>query len=143
MPKEKSAGAVIFRREDGKIYYLLLHYGAGHWDFVKGHVEKGESEKETARRETEEETGIKDLKFMEGFKEWIKYFFKKSYGKKKGPLVFKIVDFFLAETKTKKIKLSFEHQGFKWLPFEESLNQLTFEKAKDILEKAHKFLTQR
>ncbi len=143
MPKEKSAGAVIFRREDGKIYYLLLHYGAGHWDFVKGHVEKGESEKETARRETEEETGIKDLKFMEGFKEWIKYFFKKSYGKKKGPLVFKIVDFFLAETKTKKIKLSFEHQGFKWLPFEEALNQLTFKKAKDILEKAHKFLTQR
>jgi len=26
MPVEKSAGAVVFRREGDKIYYLLLHY---------------------------------------------------------------------------------------------------------------------
>lgn len=42
MPVEKSAGAVIFRKEEGKIYYLLLHYQARHWDFPKGHLEKGE-----------------------------------------------------------------------------------------------------
>ncbi len=141
MPKEKSAGAIIFRKEDGKRYYLLLHYKAGHWDFVKGHVEKGESEKETVRRETEEETGIKDLRFVKGFKKWMKYYFKKSYGKKKGSLVMKIVDFYLAETKTKKIKLSFEHKGFKWLPFEEALKLTTFKKGKDILKEAHEFLT--
>lgn len=140
MPKEKSAGAVVFRREDSKIYYLLLHYKAGHWDFVKGHVEKGETEKETVRRETEEETGIKDLEFVKGFKEWIKYYFKKSYGKKKGPLVMKIVDFYLTETKTKKVKISFEHQGFTWLPYNKALGLLTFKKGKDILKRAHNFL---
>ena len=42
MPREKSAGAVIFRREDSKIYYLLLHYTARHWDLSKGHIEEGE-----------------------------------------------------------------------------------------------------
>ena len=48
----------------------------GHWDFPKGHIEKGEKIKDTIRREVEEETGLKDIKFIEGFKEWIKYFFK-------------------------------------------------------------------
>ena len=46
MLTEKSCGAVIFRME-GKIRkYLLLHYESGHWDFVKGNVEKGEEELE-------------------------------------------------------------------------------------------------
>ncbi len=143
MPKEKSAGVVVFRKEGDKIYYLLLHYGAGHWGFPKGHVEKGETEKETAIREAEEETGIKDLEFVEGFKEWIKYFYKETYGlkdKKKASWVVKIVDFYLAETKTKEIKISLEHKGCRWLPFEEAIGQITFKKAKDILERAHCFL---
>ena len=51
MPIEKSAGAVIFRKQNDAILYLLLHYEAGHWDLAKGHIEKGESLEETARRE--------------------------------------------------------------------------------------------
>ncbi|GAI42981.1 unnamed protein product, partial [marine sediment metagenome] len=47
MPLEKSAGAVIFSRSDKKIEYLLLHYQAGHWDFPKGNIEKGEKLEET------------------------------------------------------------------------------------------------
>jgi len=136
MPIEKSAGAVVFRREGDKIYYLLLHYEAGHWDFPKGHIEKGETIEETARREVEEETGLKDIKFIEGFKEWIKYFFKL-----KGKNIFKIVTFLLAETKQKEIKISWEHIGFKWLPYEEALKQLTFKNSKEILKKAHQYLT--
>jgi len=46
MAKEKSYGAVVFRR-DGDLWYLILQYGAGHWDLVKGHGERGESEKTT------------------------------------------------------------------------------------------------
>ena len=66
MPREKSAGAIIFRTENGIKYYLLLHYAPsepgkrGQWGFAKGHVEEGETEEETARREVAEETGIKD-----------------------------------------------------------------------------------
>ena len=39
---EKSCGAVVFKR-DGEVQYLLLHYEAGHWDYVKGQVEPHES----------------------------------------------------------------------------------------------------
>lgn len=135
MPLEKSAGAVIFRKERGIVKYLLLHYESRHWDFPKGHIEKGEKELETVKREVEEETGLKDLEFIEGFKEWIKYFFR--YKEKN---VFKIVTFYLAETKTEKVEISFEHIDYKWLPYEEALEQLTFKNAKEILERANDFL---
>lgn len=145
MPKEKSAGAVVFRKEGDKIYYLLLHYQSGHWEFPKGHVEEGETEEKTVKREVAEETGIKDLKILPGFKQYIRYFFRRSYGlkgeaRRMAPFVSKFVIFYLAETKTKDIKISFEHQGYKWLPYEEALKQLTFKNAKEILEKADEFL---
>ncbi len=141
MPREKSAGVIIFRKEEGNIYYLLLHYPVGsrtskdYWDFSKGHVEKGEEEREAASREAEEETGIKELEFRPGFKEQIEYFFKF-----KGETVFKTVVFYLAETKTKEIKISFEHIGYQWLSYEEAQEQLTFDNAKTILKKANDFI---
>lgn len=145
MPKEKSAGAVIYRREEDNIYYLLLHYKSKHWDFPKGHIEEGEREKETVRREVEEETGIKDIRIIPGFKEWIKYLFRANYDlkkedKDKAPWIFKIVVFYLAETKTKEVKISHEHTGYKWLAYNEALKQLTHKNAKNILEKADSFL---
>lgn len=76
MPKEVSAGAVIFRR-DGEIKYLLLQYEMGHWDFPRGAIERGEEEKETVQREVREETNIADLKFMPGFREKISWFYRK------------------------------------------------------------------
>jgi len=142
MPFEKSAGAVIFRRKEGKNYYLLLSYPLNarskksYWDFPKGHLEKEENDLDAAKREVEEETGLKDVKFMEGFKEWIKYFFRAE-----GKNIFKIVTFFLAETKTEEVKISPEHTGFKWLIYEEAVKQLNFKNAKDILKKANDFLS--
>lgn len=136
MSVEKSAGAVVFRRSKNKIEYLLLHYGAGrHWDFPKGHVEKGETEKETVLRETKEETGITDLEFAPGFRKEIKYFYKRD-----GKTVLKKAVFYLAETKAKKVKISFEHTGYKWLPYESAMQQLTFKNAKQILEAANNSL---
>jgi len=155
MPIKKSAGAVIFRLQpthhppaprasgEGKIFYLLLHYPSSakaprdYWDFPKGHIEKGEKELDTVRREVEEETGLKDFEFVKGFKEWIKYFFKF-----RGKTVFKIVTFNLVEAKKEKVKISREHLGFKWLPYKEALEQLTFKNTKEILKKAHQFLLQ-
>src|SRR3989338_2610417 len=58
--------------------YLLLRHSAGHWDFPKGHVEHGETDETTTRREIEEETGIKDVKILPDFKEKIHYFFKQN-----------------------------------------------------------------
>jgi 8-oxo-dGTP pyrophosphatase MutT (NUDIX family) len=143
MPVEKSAGAVIFREENGKIFYLLLHYpGTSHrakkdfWDFPKGHIEKGEDEIETVKREVKEETGLEDIKIVDGFRETIKYFFKW-----KGENVLKFVTFYLAKANEKKVKISFEHIGFEWLSFKEALERLTFKNSKEILKKAHLFLT--
>jgi 8-oxo-dGTP pyrophosphatase MutT (NUDIX family) len=143
MPKETSAGAVVFRN-NGKIYYLLLHYKSGHWDFPKGHIENGEDEDKTVKREIEEETGIKDINIIDGFKDWINYFFRKTYEEhKKAPWVFKIVNFYLAETKTKQVKLSDEHIGYKWLNYDDALKQLTYKNAKEILKKANNYIIQK
>ena len=141
MPIEKSAGAVIFRKEGNKIYYLLLHYPSNakapreYWDFPKGHIEKGEKLEDTVKREVKEETGLEDIKFIEGFKETIKYFFKWE-----GKNILKFVTYYLIETKTKKVKISWEHIGYKWLPCEEAIAKLTFKNAKEILEEANNFL---
>src|SRR4030042_2324115 len=140
MPFEKSAGAIIFRNNK-EIKYLLLHYPRGsrttkdYWDFPKGHIEKGEKEIETVKREVKEETGLEDIEIIEEFKEWIKYFFKF-----KDQTIFKIVTFYLAKTNKKDIIISPEHIGYKWLPNKEAMGQLCFHNSKDILTKANQFL---
>ncbi len=138
MIKEKSCGIVVFRQGKSGVNYLILHYGAGHWDFSKGHVEKGEDEIQTALRELKEETGIEKINLEENFREKIEYFFRR--GKE---LVRKEVIFFLGETQEKKVKISFEHEGYKWCDYESALKKLTFQTAKNILKKANKFLEER
>jgi len=145
MPVEKSAGAVVFRRENSKIFYLLLHYpGASHraekdyWDFPKGHIERGEKIEETVKREVFEETGLKDIEILPGFKETINYFFKFE-----GKNILKFVTFFLAQTKEKDVKISFEHIGYEWLPYEEAIKRLTFQNSREVLKKAHEFLNKK
>jgi len=136
MIEETSAGIVLFRKEESKILFLLLHYPSGHWDFVKGKMEQGESTHQTAIRETKEETGITDITFIENFEEWIEYNFKYQ-----GELVQKKVVFFLAETKTKEVKISHEHSGYTWMDYNSSMEKTTFDNAKTVLTKAEKLLS--
>ena len=136
MIKETSAGIVLYRKENTKKLFLLLHYPSGHWDFVKGKMEKNETTHETAIRETKEETGITDIVFVENFEEWIEYNFKYQ-----GELVQKKVVFFLAETKTKEIKISHEHNGYIWMDYNASIEKTTFDNAKTVLTKAEKLLS--
>ncbi|MEM4296479.1 MAG: NUDIX domain-containing protein [Candidatus Anstonellales archaeon] len=77
MRKEKSAGFVVYNPNNKK--FLILHYEEGHWDFPKGHIEKDESPEQAALRELEEETGIKKVNVIDGFKQKIKYYFKARY----------------------------------------------------------------
>jgi len=135
MPVERSAGAVVYRLERGEPVYLLLHYGAGHWDFPKGKIEKGEEIPDTARREIREETGIEEIEFDSAFKTTIKYFFRRE-----GETVFKTVVFLLAKTAEKKVALSSEHTGYEWLPCEKAMERLTYKTARDVLVKADGFL---
>jgi len=134
MPVEKSCGAVIFKRNADR-KYLLLHYEGGHWDFVKGHVEKGETETNTVMRETEEEVGLTDVSLVEGYRHPIGYYYKRA-----GKTVYKEVVFYLLETKTDSVRLSREHVGFDWLHYDRAYERLTYKNAKETLRKAHEFL---
>ncbi len=121
-----------------EVKYLLLHYAAGHWDFVKGNVEPNESERDTVIRELQEETGIANAQFIEDFKEKIDYFYRRQ-----GATIHKEVIFFLIETHTEKVKLSYEHVGHTWLDYQNAMKRLTFKNAKDVLQKAHELLKTR
>jgi predicted NUDIX family NTP pyrophosphohydrolase len=62
-----SAGLLMFRRRDGQLQVLLAHPGgpfwkkkdAGAWSIPKGEYDEGEHPLDAAKREFEEETGIK------------------------------------------------------------------------------------
>ncbi len=135
MIKEQSAGTVLFIEEYNEKLFLLLHYPTGHWDFVKGKIENNESLEQAAIRETKEETGITDIEFIKGFKEKIEYSFKFN-----GDIVQKEVIFFLAKTNTKQVKISDEHLDYVWLDFNNALNKITYENAKNILKKSKNYL---
>ena len=136
MKEEVSAGVILFNELDGK--FLLLNYPSGHWDFVKGKMEKGETPRKTAIRETNEETGISDVDFINGFEEEIEYYF---YADKQE--IHKKVIFFLGKTKTSDIILSHEHLNYIWLEFDNAIERITYENAKNLLKKSKVFLENR
>jgi len=133
LKKERSAGVVVCMEKPDGNRFLLLNYPTGHWDFVKGKIEKGETLHQTAVRETKEETGISDLEFVEGFEEKINYNFQFE-----GELIQKEVVFFLAKTKTHTVNVSHEHLDYTWLDYENALEKVTYQNAKNILSKANK-----
>jgi bis(5'-nucleosidyl)-tetraphosphatase len=133
--EERSAGAVVFRRASGSPRYLLLRYPAGHWDLPKGNIEKGEEPVQTMVREVREETGIVDLRVIPGFRRKIEYFYRRE-----GRKVHKTVVFFLAETSTEKVTISFEHKDFGWFEFEEAMKTVTYPNARRLIREAEAFV---
>jgi bis(5'-nucleosidyl)-tetraphosphatase len=159
MPFERSVGAVVFRREKGKIYYLLLKRkpvskpkkGApnlpDYWDLPKGHPEKGETKIEAVQREIQEETGISRMKQVPGFSAWTNFFYRAKGEEKKnrqrmkiGLNIFKIVDYYVFETKSKKVTISREHTDYIWMDYAEAHGRITYRKTKNVLTKANNFL---
>lgn len=137
MYDEISVGAVLHVMDENfEVNYLILNYSYGHWDFPKGNIESGETEIETIKREVMEETGIEDIKLIEGFRQQISYKYRK-----KSKLVNKSVIYYLAETKSNKVVLSFEHVNFAWLNFNNALDKLSFDNSKRVLKNAKEFLS--
>lgn len=144
---EISAGAVVFREEKRGRVYLLLHYLSGHFDFPKGHIESGETEEIAVRRETEEETGICDIKIFSK-RVSISYFYaakgrerKKRLKAGQGVWIFKQAHFCPAQTQTREVKISHEHIGFVWLSYKEALSKVTFENARRVLMETEEYLS--
>ncbi|XP_064621107.1 bis(5'-nucleosyl)-tetraphosphatase [asymmetrical]-like [Lineus longissimus] len=132
-----AAGFIIFRRWSQSIQYLQLQtsYGKHHWTPPKGHVDPGESELETAMRETEEEAGLKrnDYKVISGFKKTLHYHVG-------GNL--KRVEYWLAELKNPEtpVILSDEHQDYKWLEITDAQKYVFYKEMQDALAAAHEYV---
>ncbi len=139
MAKQISAGIIIYRREKNDIKFLLLYHGGRYWNFAKGKLEETERSFEAAIREVKEETGIEknDLIFKNYFKVNDRYIF--TVDKQK---IFKVVIYYLAESRKKEIKISDEHQGFAWLPYEEARRLLIYPQLRAILKKAYETIKQ-
>lgn len=129
---ERSCGMVVYR-EDPRAgrEYLLLHYPTGHWDFAKGHVEKGEEDIATALRETREETGIEQIEVRPDFRHEFEYGYRHHQTQ-----IQKRVSWFLGRVESRHVKLSHEHQGYVWLPYPLALERVTYANAKELLRRA-------
>ncbi|XP_014204359.1 bis(5'-nucleosyl)-tetraphosphatase [asymmetrical] [Copidosoma floridanum] len=127
---KRACGFVIFRRLSQNVEYLLMraNYGDQHWSPPKGHVDKGESDMQTALRETEEEAGFvkEDLKIYEDAKKELNYLVKNKP---------KTVIYWLAEliNNSKEVVMSKEHQDFKWLPLKEACETAVYEDLQETL----------
>ena len=115
---------------------LLLQYPQGHWDLPKGHVESTDSDNfETAKRELEEETGITEFEFVDGFEYRTEYDFKH-----KGKIRSKQVFWYLATTEKMSISLSKEHRDYMWLDWSQAIELVTHEKTKRVITMAQNFM---
>ena len=132
---ERSAGVLLYRGDVDDPDFLLLDYGK-HWDYAKGHVEKGEDDQTAARRELEEETGIIDAELDPHFRHEMTYFFRDT---RKG-LIKKTVVYFLAKTQATAATISDEHVAAEFLPYEKAVERVTYANAKDALRAAKAFL---
>lgn len=129
---EKSCGAVIYTIVDKKMLFLIEEMNGGHFAFCKGHVEAGENEHETARREIKEETSL-DVEFIPGFRQTVEYSPYKD--------CMKTVVFFLAKSKTMKVRpQEREVAAIHWMTFDEAFQALSYNNDRRILRKAKKFL---
>ena len=145
MEKEFSAGAIIFRKEKKQILFLLIYSGRNKiWGFPKGHIEPGEGEKDAALREINEETGIAELRFVDGFREESVYQTVSKRLPYKGSIIEKHSIYFLSETHTNDIVVNaVEITDYKWLGIIDAEKLLILDSLKRILRKAEVTLNER
>ena len=123
MKQIKSCGCIVLH--DDKV--LLIKQHQGFYGFPKGHMEKNETEIETALRETKEETGIDAILDKEKRFE-ISYYTRKNN--------FKTVVYFLAHSKNVEIKIQEkEIIEAKWVSINDVEGILTFDNMKELWKK--------
>lgn len=125
LKKEKSCGCIII--ENNKIL-LVYEKRRNFWGLPKGHVEEGESELETAKREVKEEVGL-DVEISTVKRYTLNYIIKEE--------IDKTSVFYFAKPKNEIIKMQeSEIENVRWCTFEEAIELLTFEDWKEMLNKA-------
>ena len=126
---EKSCGGVIFYNGKSNTRILLVKNNNGkYWSFPKGHIEIGETEKETAIREIKEETSL-DVEIKDGFREISEYC---PFGK-----IRKHVVFFLAQAFTNNVKIQEEEiSEYIWVDLQQARKLCTYNNDLRIINKA-------
>uniref|UniRef100_A0A2P2I427 Bis(5'-nucleosyl)-tetraphosphatase [asymmetrical] n=1 Tax=Hirondellea gigas TaxID=1518452 RepID=A0A2P2I427_9CRUS len=140
----RASGIVIYRRVAQQLEYLLMQtaYGNHHWTPPKGHVDPGEDDWQTALRETQEEAGLVNGEHYvldDDFKREVKYIVKDKP---------KVVVYYLAELKQElssdkedPVKMSDEHQAYKWLPIDQAIELVVFQTTSNLLQECHDYLS--
>jgi ADP-ribose pyrophosphatase YjhB (NUDIX family) len=124
--REPTAGGIIFRRNPKNkdvVEILLIQDAKNRWTIPKGHIEEGESAKQTAEREIQEETGLQQMKVMN----WLgKINFRYRRG---SSLVLMTTEIFLVHAlgKTDSLKPEDWMNGIKWFPATEALDKIEYE----------------
>ena len=143
--------AILFRKNDGKIQYLLLkrllnlRYG-DFWQPITGGLEEGETKIEALKREVREETGIKNIiKIIEDvhYYEFQDFPFMEYLKKHGHPCKhLKEYAFGVEVSANEQVVLDGkEHSEFKWCSFQEALRLLKWKENKDALKKLNKIVT--
>ena len=133
MTKEKSCGAVVYRFEKERLFFLVEHMVQGHTSIPKGHVEGNETEEETAIREIREETGL-EVRLDTVFRHDIYY--------SPGEGIMKQVIFFAAEAVSGDMRnQECEVTSLEWLPYDRAIAAMTYESDKDVLSHAAVYLS--
>lgn len=132
MREEISAGGVVYKKIDRKIYLLMIKDQNGNWTFPKGLIEPEEDEKEAARREVGEETGITQINFSKELKP-VQYWYRWE-----NDLIKKTVRYFLFEANGEETFKPQKEEGItevRWVSPEEAREIVGYPKTnKKILE---------
>jgi bis(5'-nucleosidyl)-tetraphosphatase len=148
--KDEAFGIVPIFLTESEPLFLLIQHQAGHWAFPKGHADPGESALLTAKRELEEETGIREYEVLEEPSFLESYSFvqeqkpssvKHYLSAKEGELIEKTVTYFLAFVNSMEVQLQeAEIQNSAWISFEDAVKLITFDGNRQILREVKAFL---